>query len=96
LTVEVIEKSLIEDHHIPADQIVRATGETKGLEGVDLSDEKCEIRYIITVQALREGWDCPFAYILCSVAEQRAMVLSSKSLAVSCVYPIVSRERTKT
>jgi type III restriction enzyme len=72
LTVEVIEKSLIEDHHIPASQIVRATGETKGLEGIDLSDEKCEIRYIITVQALREGWDCPFAYVLCSVAEQRA------------------------
>jgi len=72
LTVEVIEKSLIEDHHIPASQIVRATGETKGLEGIVLSDETCEIRYIITVQALREGWDCPFAYVLCSVAEQRA------------------------
>ncbi len=73
LTVDVIEKSLIEDHHIPASQIVRATGETKGLEGIDLADEKCEIRYIITVQALREGWDCPFAYVLCSVAEQRAI-----------------------
>lgn len=73
LTVDVIEKSLIEDHHIPAGQIARATGETKGLEGIDLSDEKCEIRYIITVQALREGWDCPFAYVLCSVAEQRAI-----------------------
>lgn len=73
LTVDVIEKALIEDHHIPADQIVRATGETRGLEGKDLSDEKCEIRYIITVQALREGWDCPFAYVLCSVAEQRAI-----------------------
>jgi type III restriction enzyme len=73
LTVDVIEKSLIKDHHIPPDQIVRATGETKGLEGIDLSDEKCEIRYIITVQALREGWDCPFAYVLCSVAEQRAI-----------------------
>lgn len=73
LTVEVIEKSLIEDHHILASHIVRATGETRGLEGIDLFDEKCEIRYIITVQALREGWDCSFAYVLCSVAEQRAI-----------------------
>ena len=73
LTVEVIEKSLIEDHHIPANQIARATGEDKGLEGIDLSDEKCEIRYVITIQALREGWDCPFAYVLCSVAEQRSI-----------------------
>lgn len=73
LSVDVIEKSLIEDHHIPEDQIVRATGEDKGLEGVDLRQEDCLIRYIITVQALREGWDCPFAYVLCSVAEQRAI-----------------------
>jgi type III restriction enzyme len=25
------------------------------------------VRYVITVQALREGWDCPFAYVLCSL-----------------------------
>ena len=72
LTVEVIEKSLMEDHHIQKNQIARATGEDREIEGVDLSDEKCEIRYVITVQALREGWDCPFAYVLCSVAEQRS------------------------
>jgi type III restriction enzyme len=73
LTVDVIEKSLLDDHHIPDNQIARATGEDRGLDDVDLADEKCEIRYVITVQALREGWDCPFAYILCSVAEQRSI-----------------------
>ncbi len=73
LTVDVIEKSLIEDHHIPKNQIARATGEDKDLKDVDLWDKKCEIRYVITVYALREGWDCPFAYMLCSVAEQRSM-----------------------
>ena len=72
LAVEVIEKTLIEDHHISENQIARATGQDKGLEDVDLSNDKCEIRYVITVQALREGWDCPFAYILCSVTEQRS------------------------
>ncbi|HNR11851.1 MAG TPA: DEAD/DEAH box helicase family protein [Thermodesulfobacteriota bacterium] len=72
LTVEVIEKSLLEDHHIPENQIARATGEDRGLEGIDLAFKTCEIRYIITVQALREGWDCPFAYVLCSLAEQRS------------------------
>jgi len=73
LTVEVIEKSLVEDYRIPENQIVRATGEDRGLDGVNLWDEKCHIRYVITVQALREGWDCPFAYVLCSVAEQRSV-----------------------
>jgi type III restriction enzyme len=72
LSVEVIEKSLIEDHHIPENRIARATGEDRGLEDINLFDERCEIRYIITVQALREGWDCSFAYVLCSVAEQRS------------------------
>lgn len=27
------------------------------------------MRFVVTVQKLREGWDCPFAYVLCSVAE---------------------------
>ena len=27
----------------------------------------CPIRYIVTVEKLREGWDCPFAYVLGSV-----------------------------
>lgn len=35
----------------------------------DISSRDCPVRYVITQQALREGWDCPFAYVLCSVAE---------------------------
>jgi type III restriction enzyme len=34
------------------------------VEGVDLDDPECPIEWIITKQALQEGWDCPFAYIL--------------------------------
>ena len=49
-----------------------ATGETRGLEGVDLFDRDCKVRFIITQQALKEGWDCSFAYVLCSVAEQKS------------------------
>ena len=30
--------------------------------------------YAITVQALREGWDCHFAYILCSLAEVHSTI----------------------
>lgn len=72
LTVEVVEKCLIADFNIPDKQIRRATGSDRGLEGIDLAEPSCEVRYIITVQALREGWDCPFAYVLCSVAEMRS------------------------
>jgi len=72
LTVDVVENSLIQNHNIPQDQIARATGTDRGLDGVDILSEDCPIRYVITVQALREGWDCPFAYVLCSVAEMRS------------------------
>lgn len=34
----------------------------------------CKIRYIITINALREGWDCPFAYILASLANRSSAV----------------------
>lgn len=72
LTVEVVEKALREEHHIPDAQIVVATGERRGLDGVDLNAESCAIRYVITQSALKEGWDCPFAYVLCSVAPLRS------------------------
>lgn len=34
----------------------------------------CPVRYIITVNALKEGWDCPFAYILASLADRSSSV----------------------
>jgi len=70
LTVDVVKQTLVDDFRISADQIAIATGDTREIDDVNLFDPKCPIRYIITVQALKEGWDCSFAYILCSVAEQ--------------------------
>ena len=69
LTVEVVRQSLIDDFHIPEDQIAVATGQTREIDDVDLFARNCPIRFIITVAALKEGWDCSFAYVLCSVAE---------------------------
>jgi type III restriction enzyme len=37
-------------------------------ENIDLLSPQCEVRAIITKQALQEGWDCPFAYVLCALA----------------------------
>ena len=72
ITWDVIEKTLLEDHRIPAQHIALETGNRRDLEGINILNESCEIRYIITVKALKEGWDCPFAYGLCSVAELRS------------------------
>jgi type III restriction enzyme len=45
--------------------------ELKQLENIDLLSPTCEVRVIITKQALQEGWDCPFAYVLCALAAGR-------------------------
>lgn len=72
ITVDVVRRTLIEDHRIPEEQIARATGGTSELDGVDILSPSCPIRFVITIQQLREGWDCPTAYVLCSVAQSRS------------------------
>ena len=67
ITVEQLKNFLLE-RKIPAEQIAIKTSEKNELEGVDLFSKSCDIRYIITVNALAEGWDCSFAYVLISVA----------------------------
>lgn len=59
---------------IPENQIAIKTSNVNEIKGVDLLSPDCEIRYIITVNALKEGWDCPFAYILASVANKTSRV----------------------
>lgn len=68
VSVEVLKKHLIEVEQIPEDRIAVATGGQRELDGIDLFDPKTTIEYIITVEALKEGWDCSFAYVFCSVS----------------------------
>ncbi|MDP3285683.1 MAG: DEAD/DEAH box helicase family protein, partial [Desulfobacterales bacterium] len=67
LTPERIKKALMEDFSIPEREIAIATGTTDEIAGIDIMSEQCPVRFIITVDKLREGWDCPFAYVLCSL-----------------------------
>jgi type III restriction enzyme len=65
--VDVVRQHLIEQEAIPENQIAVATGTQKELDGINLFDPACPIRYVITVEALKEGWDCSFAYVLASL-----------------------------
>ena len=62
-----LKRMLVKDFKIPERHIAIATGQVRELPKNILSRD-CEVRHIITKQALAEGWDCPFAYVLCSVA----------------------------
>jgi len=66
-TVDVVKQHLVEQEGIPAEQIAIATGSQKELDGINLFDRDCAVRYVITIEALKEGWDCSFAYVLSSL-----------------------------
>ena len=55
---------LIEKLGAREDEIRLKTSENNELGDDDMLVETCPVRFIITKDALREGWDCPFAYIL--------------------------------
>ena len=61
---EDVKEFLIKKCNIPEEQIAIKSSDKDDIEGIDLLDKDCPIRFIITKQALQEGWDCPFAYIL--------------------------------
>lgn len=66
-TTEVVKKYLMEHEGISEGEIKIATGVQKELDGINLFDPNCLVNYIITVEALKEGWDCSFAYVLASL-----------------------------
>ena len=51
----------------------------------------CPVRYIITVNALKEGWDCPFAYILASLADKSSAVDVEQILGRVLRQPYVAK-----
>jgi type III restriction enzyme len=61
---EDVKDYLIKQCNIPENHIAIKSSEKDDIEGIDLFSSSCAIRYIITKQALQEGWDCSFAYIL--------------------------------
>ena len=50
--------------NVPSRFIRLKTAERDEIAGEDLLSPYSEVRYILTKDALREGWDCPFAYVL--------------------------------
>jgi type III restriction enzyme len=71
-TVEEVKRHLIETDGVAGNAIAIATGDQREIDGVDLFAKDCPIEVIITKQALKEGWDCSFAYVFCSVAQVKS------------------------
>jgi type III restriction enzyme len=69
VTVDVLKSYLIDELNISEEKIATVTGSQRELDGINLFDHSCKIEYIITIEALKEGWDCSFAYVFCSVKQ---------------------------
>lgn len=93
VTVEVLTKHLLETEQIAEERIAVATGDQRGLDGLDLFDKKCLIDYIITVEALKEGWDCSFAYVFCSVSRIQSAVDVEQLLGRVLRMPYAKRRK---
>jgi len=65
---EDVREYLMRHRGIAPEHIAVKTSSKDELKEVDdvggLMSRDCQIRFIITKQALQEGWDCPFAYVL--------------------------------
>jgi len=82
LHVEDVREFLTQTLRIPSDQVKVQSSEVKELAGEDLLSKDCRVRWIITKDALKEGWDCSFAYIL---------VLLDKTTANTSITQMVGR-----
>ena len=67
-----VREYLLQHPGIAAEHIAVKTSSTDELKEVEdlggLMSRDCPIRFIITKQALQEGWDCSFAYVLAILA----------------------------
>jgi type III restriction enzyme len=82
---------LIESEGLSRARIAVATGGRNDLQDVDLLAPDSPIDFVVTVAALREGWDCSYAYVLCSVGELRSSTAVEQILGRVLRMPYAAR-----
>ncbi|MGR5455499.1 DEAD/DEAH box helicase family protein [Vibrio alfacsensis] len=81
VTVDVLANHLQEEHNIDVEnEVAIVTGNQRQLDGIDLFSPECCIKYVITIEALKEGWDCSFAYVFCSVKSNNSTTAAEQLL----------------
>jgi type III restriction enzyme len=95
ITYDILKKALIEEFKVPEEQIAISTGTENDLESVDVLAKDSKIRCIITVDKLREGWDCPFAYILCTISNLRSSTAVEQILGRIMRMPYVTKRKNE-
>ena len=94
ITFEQIKKKLL-SWSIPENQIKIKTANVDEIKNINLMDRDCPVRFIITVNALKEGWDCPFAYILASLANKTSRIDVEQILGRILRQPYTKQHQTR-
>jgi len=87
-----VKEILINDFNIPAESIAIEYRDQKELEGKRLGDPDFP-QFVITVDKLREGWDCPFAYVLFSFRNTTSATAVEQVLGRVLRMPHVTRKQ---
>ena len=93
VTVDVLKRHLIEQANVDERRIAVATGAQRELDRINLFDPACPVDYVITIEALKEGWDCSFAYVFCSLANIRSSTDAEQLLGRVLRMPYATRRR---
>ena len=92
---ERLKAYLVDELNIDEEKIAVATGSQRELDGIDLFSPACRIEYILTVEALKEGWDCSFAYVFCSVRDVRSSKDAEQLLGRVLRMPFARRRQVE-
>lgn len=89
-----IKQILIENFQIPEASIAIEYRDHNELEGKRLGDPDFP-QFVITVDKLREGWDCPFAYVLFSFRSTTSATAVEQVLGRVLRMPHVTRKKNE-
>ncbi len=76
---------------VEREEIAIRTGTVDELTGRDLLASDCVVRYVVTVQAAAEGWDCPFATTLAAMSATKSKLKVTQLLG-RCVRQDLARK----
>ncbi len=92
MTVEKVWQALQADFDIPLNQIARSA---TGVDELDRADPS-RLRFVITADKLREGWDWPEAYVLLSFRGSSTQTALEQILGRVLRMPNVTRKQHET
>ncbi len=92
---QVLKQYLMDDLNIAEDAIAVATGTVREIDGVDLFNRNCKIESCITIEALKEGWDCSFTYVFCSVRDVKSSKDAEQLLGRVLHMPFAHRRKSE-